>query len=238
MTAGGTRMQMERSVIVACDVLALEELSRLVSSTCDIPKIGGYKVGFALGLKHGLKRVVQTIRASTDKPVIYDHQKGGTDVPHTGAIFAEVMAEAGVDYAILFPFASPSTESVWIDELLKKGITPIVGAMMTIPDFLSTSGGFLDASAVRRIFEIACSRGVKDFVLPGNKPEQAKALRLIIEANAKCPSYYLPGIGAQGGEISSVSEVMGKRWHAIVGRSIYGAQDIHTSAASIAKEIP
>ncbi len=238
MSKGAAKIKLERSVIVACDVLTLKELDNLVSSTCDIVKIGGYKVGFALGLEHGLKRIVRTIRKRTDKPIMYDHQKGGTDVPHTGALFADVMANAGIDYAILFPFSSPSTESAWIDALLKSGVTPIVGAMMTIPDFLNSNGGFLDISAVRRIMEIACSKGVTDFVLPGNKPAQAQELRSIIESHISKPSYYLPGVGAQGGEISSVSEAMGRRWHAIVGRTIYGAPDIRGSATSIANEVP
>lgn len=238
MKCGPSKIALERSIIVACDVISLSDLDKLVSSTCDIAKIGGYKVGFALGLEHGLKRVVRTIRSRTDKPIIYDHQKGGMDVPHTGDLFAEVMSKAGIDYAILFPFSSPSAESAWIDALLRRGVTPIVGAMMTIPDFMSSSGGFWDPSTIRRIIEIACSKGVRDFVLPGNKPDQARGLRSAIEAAVQAPSYYLPGIGAQGGEISSLSEAMGPRWHAIVGRTIYGAQDIRGSAASIARAIP
>jgi orotidine-5'-phosphate decarboxylase len=238
MSKGSSKISMERSIIVACDVISLKSLDDLVSSTCDIAKIGGYKVGFALGLEHSLKRVVRTIKDRTDKPIMYDHQKGGTDVPHTGALFADVMAEAGIDYAILFPFSSPSAESAWIDALLKRSVTPIVGAMMTIPDFLNSKGGFWDPSTIGRIIEIACSKGVTDFVLPGNKPDQARMLRSTIESAVPKPSYYLPGIGIQGGEISSVSEVMGQRWHAIVGRAIYGAQDIHGSAASLAKEVP
>ncbi|MCQ5377785.1 MAG: orotidine 5'-phosphate decarboxylase [Candidatus Methanomethylicia archaeon] len=238
MMALTRRIGRERSIVVACDVASMKELLDLVGSTADIDAIGAYKIGFALALKYGLGNVVDSARELTGKPIIYDHQKGGTDVPHTGSLFAELMADSGVDYAILFPFASPSTETAWIRDLHAKGIRPIIGSMMTIPDFLKENGGFLDGGAVKRILEIACGEGVTDFVLPGNKPLQAASLREVIESKVKSPSYFLPGIGAQGGEISSISAAVGSRWHAIVGRAIYGSKSPRESAAMLAKEVP
>jgi orotidine-5'-phosphate decarboxylase len=168
---------------------------------------------------------------------MYDHQKGGTDVPHTGALFANVMAEAGIDYAILFPFAAPSTGKAWIGALLKEGVIPVVGALMTIPDFLKDGGGYIDADAVGRIFDLASSLGVTDFVLPGNKPDAAMAFRQRIEAKVQDPNYFLPGLGAQGGDIASCSKAMGKRWHPIVGRSVYEAKDPSSAVASLAAQL-
>ncbi len=231
------RIAMAKSIVVACDIASREELERLVEATQGVPQLGGYKVGFSLALKHGLPEIVSAIRKHTGKPVIYDHQKGGTDVPHTGASFARVMAESGVDYAILFPFASPSTEEAWIGALQKEGIVPIVGAFMTIPDFAAEKGGYIAAESIGRIFTLACSMGVNDFVLPGNNPAEASRLRQLIEARAREPSFFLPGLGAQGGDIASCGRVMGSRWHAIVGRSIYGAADPGAAASALGGEI-
>lgn len=231
------RIALARSIVVACDITSLGELERLVVSTQGVPQLGGYKVGFSLALKYGLPEVVRAVRRHTGKPVIYDHQKAGTDVPHTGAGFAKVMAEAGVDYAILFPFASPSTEEAWIGALQKEGVIPMVGAFMTIPDFAAEKGGYVAADSIRRIFELACSMGVRDFVLPGNNPAEASRLRQLIEARASEPAFFLPGLGAQGGDIASCGKVMGERWHAIVGRSIYGAQDPGAAASALGREI-
>lgn len=233
----GREISLERSLVVACDLPSIEALERLVEDTCDIEGLGGYKIGFSLALKYGLASVVGTIRKHCGKPVIYDHQKGGTDVPHTGPIFARLMAEAGVDYAILFPLMSPSTGRVWIEALKKEEVRPIVGAMMTIPDFLREEGGYLDLGSIERVFEQAASMGVNDFVLPGNKPEAASAFRRIIEERVRKPAYFLPGLGAQGGDIASCARVMGSRWHAIVGRHVYEAKDPRQAVASMVGEL-
>lgn len=231
------RIPLAKSIVVACDIHSISELERLVAATHGIPQLGGYKVGFSLALMHSLPEVVKAIRRYTAKPVIYDHQKGGTDVPHTGAAFARVMAESGVDYAILFPFASPSTEEAWIGALLKEGIVPIVGAFMTIPDFTAEKGGYIGSESIGRIFDLAASMGVTDFVLPGNNPSEASRLRRLIEARSESPSFFLPGLGAQGGDIASCGRAMGGRWHAIVGRSIYGAPDPGAAASALGREI-
>lgn len=232
-----SRIAMAKSIVVACDMATREDLERLVEATRAVSQLGGYKVGFSLALKYGLPEIVRAVRRHTGKPVIYDHQKGGTDVPHTGASFARVMAESGVDYAILFPFASPSTEEAWITALQQEGVIPIVGAFMTTPDFAAGKGGYIAAESIGRIFELACSMGVTDFVLPGNNPAEASRLRHLIEARARQPTFFLPGLGAQGGDISSCGKAMGDRWHAIVGRSIYGAPDPAAAAAALGREI-
>lgn len=231
------RIPLSKSIVVACDIHSISELERLVAATQGIPQLGGYKVGFSLALMHSLPEVVRAIRRHTAKPIIYDHQKGGTDVPHTGASFARVMAESGVDYAILFPFASPSTEEAWIAALLKEGTIPIVGAFMTIPDFAAEKGGYIGQESVARIFDLAASMGVANFVLPGNNPTEASRLRRVIEARAESPTFFLPGLGAQGGDIASCGRVMGERWHAIVGRYIYGAPDPAAAAMALGREI-
>jgi orotidine-5'-phosphate decarboxylase len=231
------RIHSKKSIVVACDFISMGDLEKVVAITCNLDSIGGYKIGFGLALKYGIPSVVAAVRKYTAKPVMYDHQKGGTDVPHTGALFSDVLAESGVDYAIIFPFAGPSTETAWIEALTKKGVIPVVGAVMTIPDFLKEVGGYIDGGSASRIFEIAASLGVKDFVLPGNKLDIASECKRQIDRLVSSPTYYLPGLGAQGGDIRSCVRIMGENWHAIVGRSIYGAKDIRGAALSLSKEL-
>jgi orotidine-5'-phosphate decarboxylase len=223
----------KKSIVVACDFASMSSLERVVSKTFDLDGVGGYKIGFGLALRYGLPSIVDSIRTYTNKPVIYDHQKGGTDVPHTGAIFAEIMVEAKADYTILFPFSGPSTEIAWIEALLKKGIIPIVGAVMTIPDFLKKDGGHIDEGSALRIFDIAASHGVRDFVLPGNKPDIILDYMHRVEKMAPSSTYFLPGLGTQGGDIQQCAKVMGENWHAIVGRSIYEAKDVRAATLSL-----
>jgi orotidine-5'-phosphate decarboxylase len=148
------------------------------------------------------------------------------------------MAEAKVDYAILFPFSGPSAEIAWIESLIKKGITPIVGSVMTIQDFLKKDGGYFDESSAERVFKIAASHGVSDFVLPGNKVDVALGFVHALELMAPSPTYFLPGLGAQGGDIQQCARAMGNTsWHAIVGRSIYEAKSSREAALSLIKEL-
>ncbi|MBU1922628.1 orotidine 5-phosphate decarboxylase, partial [Patescibacteria group bacterium] len=105
----GKIIRTDRSLVPACDV-SLELYERIVRETADVAGVGAYKVGFQLGLAHGLPRIVELARQYTDKPIIYDHQKAATDIPDTGVNFAETLSASGVDAVIFFPQAGPATE--------------------------------------------------------------------------------------------------------------------------------
>ena len=83
-------------VIPSLDVLDLDEAINLVRIVDSHSLVYGYKVGFSLGLNHGLPATVKAIRAISAKPIIYDHQKGGTDIPDTGTLFGKTMKAAGI----------------------------------------------------------------------------------------------------------------------------------------------
>jgi orotidine-5'-phosphate decarboxylase len=221
-------------VIVACDVESLEALEQLVIKTCPVPGIIGYKLGFSLAML-GLKEAVAIIREyCADKLVIYDHQKAGTDIPDTGALFARMLAQAGVDAAILFPMAGPVTEGKWIGALREAGIVPVVGGAMTHQGYLSEEGGFIAFDAPMRIYSIAARCGVRNFIVPGNKLESvAKYVSLLDELIGEGKyTASAPGFIAQGGKIADFAQRV-RIWGAIVGRAIYGAKDINEAAWEI-----
>ena len=227
----------DRSIIPACDVKNLEELKKLIKQTHDIKKIGGYKIGFVLGLIYGLPTVVKTIREFTDLPIIYDHQKAGTDIPDTGGKFAEVCKDAGIDAVIIFPQSGPVTEEAWIKDCQYKGLTVIIGGEMTHPKFKKSEGGFIDDSVLDEIYLIAAKLGVNNFVVPGNKPDRIKHYRSLLEKKVKDLTFFAPGFVSQGGEITEAAKVAGKSWHAIVGRAIYDAKDIRKAAEKMTSKL-
>ncbi len=220
----------DKSVIPACDVSTLEDFEDLVKGTADIEGIGGYKVGFELGLGYGLGRVVEVVRKHTNKPVIYDHQKAGTDIPDTGKNFAEVCKKAGVDAVIFFPQAGPETERAWIYHALDKGLNVIVGGRMTHPAYTVSEGGFITDEGALDMYRIAARAGINNFVVPGNKLDVIKQIRDVVEAEGVKPVFYAPGFITQGGSISDAAKVAGDRFHGIVGRGIYQAQDKRAAA--------
>lgn len=219
-----------RSIILACDVSSLSMLEKLVMGTCrGILEIGGYKVGFELVIPYGLKTVVEKIREyTTDLLIIYDHQKGGTDIPELGEKFAASVADSGANAVILFPFGGRKTEIEWINACRDNGLEVLVGGHMTQQEFLSSQGGFINDDAVEKIFVIAAEQGVRDFVIPGNQPKFVLKYRKLLEKICGKDNFalYAPGFIAQGGEISKISKIAGKNFHAIVGRELYENDDV------------
>jgi orotidine-5'-phosphate decarboxylase len=221
----------DRSVIPACDVNSLEQFEELIKQTANVEGIGAYKLGFGLGLRYGLPKVVEVARKHTDKPLIYDHQKAGTDIPDTGRDFAELNKEAGIDAVIFFPQSGPETERAWIYHALDKGLNVIVGGRMTHPAYSVSEGGFITDEGALDIYRIAARAGVNNFVVPGNKPEVIKQVKEVIESEGiKNPVFYAPGFIAQGGKISDTAQVAGDYFHGIVGRGIYKANDMNAAA--------
>ena len=49
--------------------------------------------------------------------------------------------------------------------------------------------------------------------------------------------FYSPGLIAQGGNITKSAHAAGETWHAIVGRALYNAKDIHNAAKELVKNL-
>ncbi len=227
----------DRSIIPACDVKTLDELKRIVKGTCDVEKIGGYKIGLVLALGNGLPKVVETIREFTDLPIIYDHQKAGTDIPALGQKFADTCKSAGVDAVILFPQSGPATQEAWIKACHDNELGVLVGGEMTHPKYKKSEGGFIDDNALDEIYLNASELDVANFVVPGNRIERITHYRSILEERVKDLTFFAPGFVAQGGEITEAAEAAGKSWHAIVGRGIYKAEDVRKAAEELTSKL-
>lgn len=225
-------IKLDKSVIPSCDFSSVEKLKQLVKETSDVEGIGGYKIGFSLVIPFGIKTIVNTIRDITDLPIIYDHQKAGTDIPDLAGNF--MRAVRGVNAVILFPQAGPETERAWINAA-KKEMGVIVGGEMTHKAYLVKDNGFIADNAPERIYTIAASLGVKDFVIPGNKLEKLKEYKELLERFK--PVFYSPGLIAQGGALTDSAKAAGPYWHAIIGRGIYQQKDMHKAAKELVREI-
>lgn len=227
-------IKLKKSIIPSCDVGSLDKLSKLVKSTCSVTGVGAYKIGFELVIPFGMKEVVKIIRKYTKLPIIYDHQKAGTDIPEMGSKFMSACKLA--DAVILFPQAGPETETAWINSAQQSKMHVIIGGEMTHRAYLKSAGGFIDNSAPKRIYEIAASMGVADFVIPGNKPEKAMGYVSLIKTKTKNPVFYSPGLVTQGGSISDLAKKLDS-WHAIIGRAIYEAKDMKKAAEEFTSQL-
>lgn len=238
----GRLIEQQKSVIPACDVASLAKLKDLVMATSGVPGIGGYKVGLELVIPFGLKRVVEIIREQSQLPVIYDHQKGGTDIPELGLKFAKAVKSSGVDAVILFPFGGAATEREWIKACQNADLVVLVGGHMTQPEFLVSEEGFIADFGPRRIYQIAAKLGITNFVVPGNKADFVLEYRHLLEGILGVDNFtlYAPGFISQGGDISETGKVAGDKWHAIVGSAIYkkeGIENMRQAALEVTSQI-
>jgi orotidine-5'-phosphate decarboxylase len=229
-------ISLPRTIVPACDV-DLSKFEELVDATADVDRIGAYKIGFSLGLAHGLKAVVKTARKYTNKPLIYDHQKAATDIPETGAIFAKIAAEAGISAVILFPQAGPVTLRAWFQAAEGAGLHVIVGGRMTHEGYVASEGGYLADGGPDRMYLDAARLGATEFVVPGNQPDFIRHIRETLVQTGIEPVFYAPGFVAQKGQISEAAKAAGPRWHAIVGRAIYDSPDMRHAAMTLAASI-
>jgi orotidine-5'-phosphate decarboxylase len=227
-------IERKRSIIPACDV-AGDELEALVKATAKVEGIGAYKLGFIPALYMGLPKAVEVVRKYSDKPIIYDHQKAATDIPDTGHPFARACRSAGVDAVILFPQAGPVTEKAWIRAAKEEGLGVVVGGLMTHQCYTQGEGGYLCDQAILDMYLNAIKEGVTEFVVPGTKIEAIHKVREMLEHENVTPTFYSPGLIKQGGDIKAAADAAGQRWHAIVGRALYGADDITKTAEELVK---
>ncbi|MHC1610342.1 MAG: orotidine 5'-phosphate decarboxylase / HUMPS family protein [Candidatus Methanospirareceae archaeon] len=228
---------LKRGVIPACDVYDIKTFRKIVEATYEIEGIVGYKIGAILGLTYGLPLLVNIVNEYTDLPVIYDHQKAGTDIPRMAEKFAAICAEAGIKGAIIFPQAGPQTEAAFIDALYEKNLTPMVGGEMTHQGYSAREGGFIRDDAPVEMYTIAAEKGVNHFILPGNKPALIKQYHTLLSGIVKAPEYSIPGIGKQGGDIRSAFEALeGAPAYAIIGASIYEQEDMADAARRFCDE--
>ena len=220
-------------LIPALDTTDLGRAEALVDQLGDLGFVYGFKLGFALGLTAGLPEVVRRLRARTDKPLIYDHQKAGTDIPDTGRLFARTLAESGIDEAILFPQAGPRTLEAWVEAVREAEMRVIVGGIMTHPGYTAEEGGFLQADAGQRMYAQARALGVTRFVVPLTRPDATRAAF----GGETSPewTFYSPGYGKQGGDPGAVDFV--HTHHVIVGRSLMVAEDPRGYVAEVARAL-
>lgn len=238
MSATVPLIQARTGVIVAADVAGLDELRRLVAACAGVPEVVAIKIGFSLGLRHGLPAVVDAIARISAVPVIYDHQKAGTDIPQMGGPFAAVCRDAGVKGVIFFPQAGPKTLEGFVVGAFRCGLTPIVGLVMTHEAYLKSEGGYIVDDAPDAMARTAIELGVKDFVLPGTKPEIVRRFSTGVLASVESAGVFMPGIGSQGGDLKGAFWAATPHRHfAIIGSAIYGAKEPRTALQAFVQEV-
>jgi orotidine-5'-phosphate decarboxylase len=211
----------------------------LIKLTHDVEGVGAYKINAALAIRYGLPRLVGIVREySPAIPIIYDHQKGMTDIPDTGMGILAAVKSSGVDAFIGFPQAGPATQEAWTKAAQDLGLEPIIGGEMTHPKYKRSEGGYISDDALAGLYLLGARMGVTNFVVPGSKLDRVAYYLSILQKEVKGEfSLWAPGFVAQGGSITEAGKAAGKSFHAIVGRGITEAEDMHAAAIELASQL-
>lgn len=211
----------EKGVVWAADVQP-ERFVEIVEQIGPEEGLVAVKIGLEVGLGLTLAEAVKIVRANSSAHVQYDHQKGGTDTPHTSPNFTRAMVRADVDSAIIFPFAGPQTQEAWTRSLQSEGIGVFTGAEMTHSKFNKKDGGYIGKAALKRIIDLAVDLEVENFILPGNNAKSIRYWRNRIERRtSNTYAVASPGLVSQGGDITKSGKAAGVIWHPIMGRAIH-----------------
>jgi len=165
-------------------------------------------------------------------PIIYDRQKGGSDIPDQVRKQVREAARLGVVAYIgqtLGSGANPSateekvfgTTEAMIDQCKKGGLEPVLVLEMTQPG----ATHFLREGASEDLARYAKDRGVRYFVAPATRPERIEVYRKIIGDECEIIS---PGIGPQktGDPVKDAeSAVRAGADHLVIGRALIDAED-------------
>lgn len=108
---------------------------------------------------------------------------------------------------------------------------------MTHPAYAVSEGGFITDDGALDMYRIAARAGVNNFVVPGNKIDVIKQVKDIVEAEGVLPIFYAPGFIAQGGRIDAAVDVVGDKFHGIIGRGIYESKNIRKSAIEYTSQL-
>lgn len=225
-------------IVIAADVATLDELRAIAEMVAPVPEVVGIKIGFMLGLRYSLGKAVAAVRDAATVPVIYDHQKAGTDIPQMGKPFAATCRDAGVQAAIFFPLAGPKTLDGFVMGAFEEGLEAIVGLVMTHPKFLVGEGGYIDNGAPDAVCRAAIDLGVRNYVLPGTKTDIVSRFAKGPLAEIEPATIMMPGIGSQGGSIAAAFQAASPhRRFAIIGSAIYNAPDAAAALARFVEEV-
>lgn len=225
-------MAQDRSIIIGCDFLEREKLERVVKQTHYLPGVGGYKTCPELQYLNSLEECVGIIRGYTNKPIIHDHKKFGSDVPHTARIMMEGCRKAGVNAVIIYGMSGKETQRACIYAGLDEGLGIITGGHMT------HRGGIIPDERILDMIKIGAMAGLNNFTAPATKPDEFREqIRLVEEAGIGDPVWYPIGIGKQGATIPGVLKIVGKNVHPIIGREIVDAEDHRKAAEELIRQL-
>ena len=208
-------------LMLALDVMDKKEALKIADETSDY--VDAIKIGYPLVLAVGLD-IVKEIKDKTKKEVICDFKVA--DIPSTNEKIANLTlkyADGIICHGFVGRDSVKAIQKIAKQYELETGNKKkvIMVTEMSHPGAVEFMQPIADELA-----EVAKELNVSGIVAPSTRPERLNEIKNIV---GDIP-IISPGIGAQGGDLDSVLNILGKNDYVIVGRAIYENENQKESA--------
>ena len=232
---------MNHGIIIECNFSGIGKLEAIIDATNDLDFVVGYKIGAELAISSKIKDIVGTIKKHTNLPVIYDHQKFGSDDPmFCGGSFLETLKDAGIDGLIIFPHGGVRSLEAATLKCIDLGILPIIGGDMVHNGYTEEEGGYIDGAAPQKMYIVGANFGAKHFVIPCTRLDRMKIYCHRLGNMVNNPILFITGVGIETcDDLVKACEIV-KQYHSyvIIGREITDEKDYRKAAEKIWKMLP
>lgn len=117
----------KNGVIIDLGYLQAESLIDAIEATESIPFVVGYKIGALSVLEAGLKDTFSNIRKISRKPMLYDHQKLGSDIPDIfKGKMLDLIKSYGADGVFIFPLGGKEVLETIINKCNDIDLIPVI----------------------------------------------------------------------------------------------------------------
>ena len=214
-------------LMLALDVMNKNEALRIAEETKDF--VDTIKIGYPLVLSTSMD-IVKEIKDKTNKEVVCDFKVA--DIPATNEKIAKITlkyADAIICQGFVGRDSIMAIQKV-AEEYGSKGAPKkvIMVTEMSHPSAVEFLQPVADDLA-----KMAKELSVDGVVAPSTRPERLKEIKEIV---GDIP-IISPGVGAQGGDLDKVLEILGDNDYIIVGRAIYEHNNPKESAKHYKKLI-
>jgi orotidine-5'-phosphate decarboxylase len=214
-------MEIKNNIILALDVLNMEEALEIVENVSDY--LNTIKIGYPLVLSEGLKSISK-LEENFNCKIIADFKVA--DIPETNEKIANLSFEAGADALIVHGFVGEDSVKACMNSAKDYNREIFLLTEMSHPG----ASMFLQKDA-EDIAEMGIKIGITNYVGPSTKLDRLRKIREIVGDESFIIS---PGVGTQGGD---PKETLRFADALIVGRSIYLSKDPEKAVKDIIKSI-
>ncbi len=211
-------------LMLALDVMDKNKAFNIVNETSEY--VDAIKIGYPLVLAAGLG-MVKEIKNMTEKEIVCDFKVA--DIPSTNEKIADLTlnyADSIICHGFVGRDSVQSIQNIAKSKFKSKKV--IMVTEMSHPGAVEYMQPVAD-----RLAKMAKELNLDGIVAPSTRPERLSHIKKIV---GDIP-IISPGIGAQGGDIIRVLNILNENDYIIVGRGIYDSKNPKKSAITIKNQL-